>query len=244
MGTNTLKIFSFLSLLFFPFTGWADDHSSTGPYYAFYHFSTPEPGKVVAALDKFWGSDCGKQYPADIGLSQEIFNGSYQSTHFVINTFQSAADQETAAEILRSCPTALEFQREMSEAGVVGVSQYLGFAPIDQNDWGKDTTFSKFDIVVEPQDQAAYAAAYGKMMSRVAEDRDVKSYGLGVVGFGRDKFTHWVWTGASSITELDAITQGISNHPAFAEFNQTVGEMRTVVNTTQLQMLKSYPRNR
>ena len=238
-----LKTLSLLTLLLFSFVIGADNHSSSGPYYAFYHFTAPEPDKVVAALDKFWGSDCGKQYPADVGLTQELFNGSYQSTHFVINTFKSAADQEVAAEILRSCPTALEFQREMSEAGVVGVTQYLGFAPVDENDWGNDSTFSKFDIVVEPQDQAAYAAAYGKMMSKVAQDIDIKSYGLGVVGFGRDKFTHWVWTGASSITELDSITRGISNHPAFAEFNETVGEMRTVVNTTQLQMLKSYPRN-
>ena len=52
----------------------------------------------------------------------------------------------------------------MAEAGVVGVRQYLGFAPIDENDWGQDSTFSKFDIVVQPQDQAPYAAAYDKMM--------------------------------------------------------------------------------
>ena len=99
-------------------------------------------------MDKFWDSGCGNQYPADVGLSQEVFNGSYQSTHFVINTFQSAADEETAAEIMRSCPAVLEFQSEMAEAGVVGVRQYLGFAPIAENDWGLDSTFSKFDIVV------------------------------------------------------------------------------------------------
>ena len=82
------------------------------------------------------------------------------------------------------------------------------------------------------------------MMPRVVEDTDVKSYGLGVVGFGRDKFTHWVWMGASSITELDAITRGISSHPGFAEFNQAVAEMRTVVNTTQPQILKNCQKNR
>ena len=235
-----MKLLSLLSLFLFSLTGLEDDHSPAGSLYAFYHFSAPEPDRVVAAMDKFWDSGCGNQYPADVGLSQEVFNGSYQSTHFVINTFQSVADQETAAEIMRSCPAVLEFQSEMAEASVVGVRQYLGFAPIDENDWGQDSTFSKFDIVVQPQDQAPYAAAYDKMMSKVAEDTDVKSYGLGVVGFGRDKFTHWVWTGASSITELDAITRGISSHPAFAEFNQAVAEMRTVVNTTQLQILKNY----
>ena len=81
----------------------------------------------------------------------------------------------------------------------------MGFAPIDENDRGQDSTFSKFDIVVQLQDPAAY----DKMKSKVTEDTDVKSYGLGVVGFGRDKFTHWVWTGASLIREFDAISQGI-----------------------------------
>ena len=57
-------------------------------FYAFYHFAAPDPAAVVAAMDKFWASDCGKKYPADAGLNQEVFNGGYQSTHFIINTFK------------------------------------------------------------------------------------------------------------------------------------------------------------
>ena len=72
-----MKLFSLLSLLLFSLTGLGDDHSPAGSLYTFYHFSAPEPDRVVAAMDKSWDSGCGNQYPADVGLSQEAFNGSY-----------------------------------------------------------------------------------------------------------------------------------------------------------------------
>ena len=220
----------------------ADDLADGGPYYAFYHINATNPPAVVAAMDKFWASDCGKQYPADVALTQELFNGSYSSTHFIINTFQNSTDQAKAAEIMRSCPSAITFLQELASSGATPVMQYMGVAPIDVNDWSQDTVFSKFDIIVEPQDQATYAAAYMQMMTKASKDIDLRSYGLGVIYFGRDKFSHWVWTGARSIPELTAISNKLLTHPAFAEFNSSVGGMRTLVNTTQLQILKGYAR--
>ena len=220
----------------------ADDHAQAGPFYAFYHIQSTNPAAVVAAMDKFWDSDCGKQYPADAALSEEVFNGGNTSTHFIINTFQNSEDQAKAAEIMRSCPDALVFLEELYGSGVVAVSQYMGPAAVDENDWTQDSVFSKFDIIVEPQNQAAYAAAYSEMMEKVSDDVDLRSYGLGSIYFGRDKFTHWVWTGGRSIPELSAISEKLLAHPAFADFNRKVGAMRTVVNTTQVQILKGYAR--
>ena len=220
----------------------ADDHAQAGPFYAFYHIQSTNPAAVVAAMDKFWDSDCGKQYPADVALSEEVFNGGNTSTHFIINTFQNSEDQAKAAEIMRSCPDALVFLEELYGSGVVAVSQYMGPAAVDENDWTQDSVFSKFDIIVEPQNQAAYAAAYSEMMEKVSDDVDLRSYGLGSIYFGRDKFTHWVWTGGRSIPELSAISEKLLAHPAFADFNRKVGAMRTVVNTTQVQILKGYAR--
>ena len=220
----------------------ADDHAQAGPFYAFYHIQSTNPLAVVAAMDKFWGSDCGKQYPADVALSEEVFNGGNTSTHFIINTFQNSEDQAKAAEIMRSCPDALVFLEELYGSGVLAVSQYMGPAAVDENDWTQDSVFSKFDIIVEPQNQAAYAAAYSEMMEKVSDDVDLRSYGLGSIYFGRDKFTHWVWTGGRSIPELSAISEKLLAHPAFADFNRKVGAMRTVVNTTQVQILKGYAR--
>ena len=42
----------------------------------------------------------------------------------------------------------------------------MGPAAIDENDWTQDSVFAKYDIIVEPQNQAAYAAAYADMMQK------------------------------------------------------------------------------
>ena len=176
----------FLVLFFsFVFSGliFADDHQDSGPFYAFYHLQVTNPAAVVAAMDQFWASDCGKEYPADVALAQEMFNGAYRSTHFIINTFQNSNDQSKAAEIMRSCPDAITFLQELAASGTTPVMQYMGAAPIDENDWTQDTVFSKFDIIVEPQDQAAYAGAYMKMMKAAS-----KRYRPSLLRFGRYLF--------------------------------------------------------
>ena len=239
---TTMKILVLLISLVLTNVAIADDHADSGPFYAFYHLNVANPAGVVDAMDTFWASDCGKQYPADVALSQEVFNGGYTSTHFIINTFQSIEDQAKAAEIMRSCPDSAVFLQQLS-ASAQPVMEYMGPAAVDENDWGQDSAFSKFDIIVEPQDQAAYAGAYLKMMETVAQDVDLRSYGLGAVFFGRDKFTHWIWTGARTQAELGAISQQMLMHPAYAAFNAEVADMRTVVNTSQVQTLKVYPRN-
>tara|TARA_B100000676_G_C17948423_1_gene770608 strand:+ start:388 stop:1113 length:726 start_codon:yes stop_codon:yes gene_type:complete len=238
---NLKLIGLFLVSSLFVGTTIADDHAEAGPFYAFYHLQTANPAAVVAAMDKFWASDCGKKYPADVALSEEVFNGGNASTHFIINTFQNAEDQASAAEIMRSCPSALTFLSEFYN-DAQATSQYMGPAAIDENDWTQDSVFAKYDIIVEPQNQAAYAAAYADMMQKVSKDAEVRSYGLGSIHYGRDKFTHWVWVGARSIPELSSINEKVQAHSAFAEFNAKVGGMRTIVNTTQVQILKGYER--
>ncbi len=238
---NLKVICLFLVSSLFVGTTIADDHAEAGPFYAFYHLQTANPAAVVAAMDKFWASDCGKKYPADVALSEEVFNGGNASTHFIINTFQNAEDQAAAAEIMRSCPDALTFLSEFY-SNAQATSQYMGPAGIDENDWTQDSVFAKYDIIVEPQNQAAYAAAYADMMQKVSKDADVRSYGLGSIHYGRDKFTHWVWVGATSIPELSSINEKVQSHSAFAEFNAKVRYIRTIVNTTQVQILKGYER--
>ena len=132
---KNLKVLSFfLVSSLFVGTTIADDHAEAGPFYAFYHLQTANPAAVVAAMDKFWASDCGKKYPADVALSEEVFNGGNASTHFIINTFQNAEDQAAAAEIMRSCPDALTFLSEFY-SDAQATSQYMGPAAIDENDW-------------------------------------------------------------------------------------------------------------
>ena len=130
---------------------------------------------MVAATDKFSGSDCGKIYPADVGLTEEVFNGASQSTHFSINIYQNAADQQKAAEIFRTFPGAIKLLADLNAAGVILTREYPGFALTEEGDWNQNLMFAKFDVIIEPQNQRAYAAAYAKMMSAAAEDVGLRS---------------------------------------------------------------------
>ena len=118
----------------------------------------------------------------------------------------------------------------------------LGFALTEEGDWNQDLVFAKFDVIIEPQNQRAYAAAYAKMMSAAAEDVGLRSWGNDLVGFGNDMFTNWVYLGAENLTQLDQIQQALFAHPAYATFAKETASMRVTVNTTQLQFLKAYPR--
>ena len=69
----------------------SDNHSPETSYLGFYYFSAPNPEAVVTAMDKFYESDCGKRYPADVSLAEQLFNGGYQSTHFFLNSYANAA---------------------------------------------------------------------------------------------------------------------------------------------------------
>ena len=46
-----------------------DDDGVNGPYYAFYHLQVPNPGDLIDSMNRFWSSDCGKEYTADVAQS-------------------------------------------------------------------------------------------------------------------------------------------------------------------------------
>jgi len=221
-------------------SGVAEETAEGPEMLGFYHFYAPDPGAVVAAMDKFWASDCGKEYPAEVALAAEVFNGGYASSHFVLNTFPNAAAQEQAASILMSCPDGRLFLEDLQSAGVVPTTQYLGFHAAEGGNWREDMAFAKFDIVVEGQNQGLYVGAWQKMMAGVLEDIDVSSYGIGAVVFGNDKFSHWVYVGAPTSTALAATQQALLTHPDFQTFLKEAGGLRTNVNTTLVQILKGY----
>ncbi|MDB2376615.1 hypothetical protein N9V75_00300 [Luminiphilus sp.] len=222
---------------------WADEPADGPAMLGFYHFYAPNPGAVVAAMDKFWASDCGKEYPADVALAAEVFNGGYDSSHFILNTYPNAAAQEKAVNIMATCADGQQFLMELQAAGVVGTRQLLGFHAAEGGDWTEDSAFAKFDIKVEGQNQGAYVAAWQKMMSAVMKDIDISSYGVGVVVFGNDAFNHWVYVGAKTSTELAAVQQAILTNPGFSAFAKETSTLRENVNTTLVQIVKGYSRN-
>ena len=93
-------------------------------------------------MEKFYASDCEKRYPANVALAEQVFNGSYESTHFFLNNYANAEAQQEAAEIFRSCPAALEFSSALESAGVTSTMEHLSFPLIAEGDSSKDLAFA------------------------------------------------------------------------------------------------------
>ncbi|GIS01594.1 MAG: hypothetical protein CM15mP103_01450 [Gammaproteobacteria bacterium] len=135
----------------------------------------------------------------------------------------------------------MEFLADLNAAGVIPTREYLGFALIEEGDWNQDLVFAKFDVIIEPQNQRAYAAAYAKMMSAAAEDVGLRSWGNDLVGFG----TTCSPTGVSGRRESDAAR----SNPASAIRPSRLRDLcqRDCGHAgereyDQLQFLKAYPR--
>ena len=240
-GEKMMKALVFLVSVILSAASFSDNHVPDKPYLGFYYFSAPNADAVVAAMDKFYASDCGKRYPANVALAEQVFNGGYESTHFFLNAYPSAEAQQAAAEIFRSCSAALEFLSELESAGVQPTMEHLSFPLIDEGDSSRDFAFAKFDVRVEPQNQTAYAMAFSKMMMQASKDIALRSYGNNLAVFGNDRFTNSVYIGAESLAQLEAIQRALFAHPAYAEFSRETANIREGINTSQVLFLKNYP---
>ena len=89
----------FLTSILFSASSVSGNHSTGNQYLGLYYFSTPDADAVVAAMDKVHASDCGKRYPANMALAEQVFSGGYESTHFFLFNYANAEAQQEAAEI-------------------------------------------------------------------------------------------------------------------------------------------------
>ncbi|MDC0213641.1 hypothetical protein OAL14_02415 [Gammaproteobacteria bacterium] len=213
------------------------------PIYQFYHFNAPDPAAVVSAMDKFAASDCGKQMPANIALSAELYNGSDNATHFIIVGFGSHADRVKAEALQATCPAASVFNASMQKAGVTRTSERLAQAVVEVKDWSQDTTFMKFDFQVAPENVSAFLSAWTKLTNAAVKAGHLtNSYGLEGIIAGSKDFSHFVYIGHTDSAALVENFAKVSASSAYAEYSKAVANLRTSVNTSMIQIVKSWPR--
>ena len=61
-----MRALVFLVSVILSAASFSDSHVPGNPYLGFYYFAAPNADAVVAAMDKFYASDCGKRYPANV----------------------------------------------------------------------------------------------------------------------------------------------------------------------------------
>jgi hypothetical protein len=208
--------------------------------HAFYFFNVSNPAGVVAAMDKFQASACGRRMPADIGLMAETINGSAQSTHFIIASFEEMADFAAMGPLMQSCAEAATLAQDM-RAVATPVSEYAIIPAIEVGDWTEDSVFMKYDMKVS--DEGAYASAWTALMDASVENGTItNSYGLNRVFLGNSEASHFVYIGASDFEALTAQEATINSSSDFSRYLRKVGGVREILNTSLITPVKSWPR--
>ena len=206
----------------------------------FTHMQITNPAAVIAAMDSFASSDCGKKYPADVGLMQEVINGAKQSTHFFIVSYEKISDFQKARDLTATCPAEAKFYADILKSGSTIITDYTIVPVVEKKDWYMDTVFMKYDMQLSLADEAAYTKAWSELMDNNVEAGFVKSsYGLNRVNFGSDALSHFVYIGGSSIEDVNP---DLTSTKAYAKFAKKVSGMREVVNTSLIMPVKSWPK--
>ena len=202
----------------------ADDHGSDMSVTTYYNFSTSNQSEVVAAITKFANSDCRKEMPARIRVMQNHFNGYEEATHTVLIGYESTTDMQKSLQLMSSCDAMQELMSGMA-ALTKPVSQSMAIPLLTGGDVSKDTVYMVWQLSID--DEAIYLEAYGKLMKAQIEAGIVNGgWGLMRMGGGADSdITHIAYSGAQDLTTL---LQSRNPSPAFAAFQKTMAEVRTV----------------
>ena len=232
-------------IIFFICSGviFSDDHGNAArnghEMHTFVHLNVTNPAAVVAAIDKFASSDCGKKFPGDIGLMSEMINGSSASSHFVIASYPKLEDYDEGLALVATCAEAPQLLRDIAATGTQPIKN-LGFVPVlEMNNWTQDSAFIKYDLKLNLSDEVSYAEAWSNLMaSNPAFEK--RSYGLNRVVFGNDDATHFVYLGGGNVAELMNSVSSYSQNE-LARFTRREEGIREIVNTSLIIPVKAWP---
>ena len=220
----------------------ANTASSQGQHvlHAFYFFNVTNPAGVVAAMDKLKSSSCGSQIPADVGLMAETINGSANSTHFLIVSYETMADFSEAQELTQTCADLATFLQETRSAAKL-ITEAITPA-IEVGDWTQDSVFMKFDMKVS--DAELFATSWSELMDANVQSGVISdSYGLNRILLGNSEASHFVYLGAQDFESLVELETAIRGSSAFEEYQNQVGEVRELLNTSLITPVMNWPKN-
>ena len=217
-----------LSLLLSSGLIFADGHGmEKDTYYAFFGITANNPPAVVAAMDKFNSSDCGKASPSTVALMGEAFNGDEPSTHTFVVTYEGAQEIDETLAIINACPEYAEFLTEMAAVSVP-TEQILNKVVYEGGDWTEERAFAVFEMNV--RNEASYLEAYKKFTdASIASGQLTGAFGL-QRSIASTDYTHFAFIAESNMADLMATMDTLNvDNPDFAEFQNSVRRNRSIV---------------
>ena len=155
----------------------------------------------------------------------ENWNGTDPSTHSVIFNYPDAQSMLTTFNMMSECRAGADLVSAVTKY-TTPHSQILVRTLVTGGDYTKDTAYIVWQMSVS--DEAAYVAAYEKLMAAQTENGLVNgAYGLWRVQGGADEnITHIAYAGAPSMATL--MDAGATPSKAVMTFQRKVGGIRAI----------------
>ena len=191
---------------------------------AVFQITTADEASVAAAFTTFAASDCRKGMPTAMRIMRETWNGDEEVTHSVIWNFADAKAMTQSFGAISQCRAWANASAALSERADMK-SQQLMRTLAAGGDYTQDTAYAVWQMAIS--DEAAYVAAYKKMMDEQVKNGQVNgAWGLWrVQGGANADITHLAFSGAAN---MEALLANGNPSKAYITFQKKVAGIRTI----------------
>ena len=191
---------------------------------AVFQITTADEASVAAAFTTFAASDCRKGMPTAMRIMRETWNGDEEVTHSVIWNFADAKAMTQSFGAISQCRAWANASAALSERADMK-SQQLMRTLAAGGDYTQDTSYAVWQMAIS--DEAAYVAAYKKMMDEQVKNGQVNgAWGLWrVQGGANADITHLAFSGAAN---MEALLANGNPSKAYIAFQKKVAGIRTI----------------
>ena len=191
---------------------------------AVFQIATADEASVAAAFTTFAASDCRKGMPTAMRIMRETWNGDEEVTHSVIWNFADAKAMTQSFGAISQCRAWANASAALSERADMK-SQQLMRTLAAGGDYTQDTAYAVWQMAIS--DEAAYVAAYKKMMDEQVKNGQVNgAWGLWrVQGGANADITHLAFSGAAN---MEALLANGNPSKAYIAFQKKVAGIRTI----------------
>ena len=214
---------------------------SDGSVAEFNYVSVTDPVAFMQSLDKFDKSKCAAKWREESGVNVSLWSlrGS-GSSHFILVNYENWDMMEKGRAVFTACPAAAMMLKSFQTSTDTDRSwNWVSENALAGRNWQSNTVFRKINFKVDEGHAGHYASAWKKLVEAQL-DNIPGSFGLNAISYGNRYSSHMVYLGADSMSELSEGFSKITSSNDFSEFIDDVGEVRTVVNSELVQLVKNF----
>ncbi|MEM1433979.1 MAG: hypothetical protein AAGG11_08005 [Pseudomonadota bacterium] len=224
------KAFLWCLAAMFSGTALADSHAQPTVYGRYFAMEVSDPGAVVAAMQKYWGSATGKKLTGNATLSAVVANGREAASHTVSVFYESAAAMAADMQTASGSNDAKEFVAAMSKAMTLEAENVFTMTKMKINAeglGGAGTANMLYGMTVT--DRTRFNTAINAIFESKAAAAFPGNILMGeILAMGDTPGTHWVSFQSKDMATLLNGVEAFMKSADFARYARYASEFRNI----------------